>query len=90
MRPIAISCGEPAGIGPEIAAKAWQALGSEIPLVWLGDPRHLPAGTPIHEADDPAAQKPGKLTVLARDFGAPAVAGHPDPTHAQGVIDGWQ
>ena len=87
MRPIAISCGEPAGIGPEIAAKAWQALRSEIPLVWLGDPRHLPAGTPVHETDDPADQKPGKLTVLARDFGAPAVAGQPDPAHAQGVID---
>jgi 4-hydroxythreonine-4-phosphate dehydrogenase len=87
MRPIAISCGEPAGIGPEIAAKAWQALGSEIPLVWLGDPRHLPAGTPIHETDDPADQKPDRLTVLPRDFGGVAVAGQPDPTHAQGVID---
>ena len=87
MRPIAISCGEPAGIGPEIAAKAWQVLGSEIPLVWLGDPRHLPAGTPVHESDDPAEQKPGKLTVLPRDFGAAAVAGQPDPAHAQGVID---
>ncbi len=87
MRPIAISCGEPAGIGPEIAAKAWQALGSEVPLVWLGDPRHLPAGTPVHETDDPADQKPGKLTVLPRDFGAPAVAGQPDPAHAQGVIE---
>ena len=87
MRPIAISCGEPAGIGPEIAAKAWTAVGDRIPLVWLGDPRHLPQGTPVHETDDPADQRAGKLTVLPRDFGPPAVAGKPDPAHAQGVID---
>lgn len=73
--PIVLSCGEPAGIGPEIAVAAWAALKSELPLLWIGDPRHLPAGTP---ADFP---------VLARDFGAPRVPGQPDPTHAQGVID---
>ncbi len=87
MRPIAISCGEPAGIGPEIAAAAWAAIGQEIPLVWLGDPRHLPKGTPVFETDDPGAQRAGKLTVLPRDFGSAAVAGRPDPSHAQGVID---
>ncbi len=87
MRPVAVSCGEPAGIGPEIAAAAWQALGDDLPLVWLGDPRHLPKGTPVHETDDPADQRPGKLTVLARDFGPPAIPGQPDPAHAQGVID---
>ena len=41
MQPIVISCGEPAGIGPEIAVAAWQALKSEIPMLWIGDPRHL-------------------------------------------------
>ncbi|SFS08991.1 4-hydroxythreonine-4-phosphate dehydrogenase PdxA [Yoonia litorea] len=87
MRPIAISCGEPAGIGPEIAATAWQALGADIPLVWLGDPRHLPKDTPIHETDDPQDQRPGKLSVLPRDFGPAAVAGQANPAHAQGVID---
>jgi 4-hydroxythreonine-4-phosphate dehydrogenase len=87
MRPVAVSCGEPAGIGPEIAAAAWQAIGNNIPLVWLGDPRHLPKGTPVHETDDPSEQRHGKLTVLPRDFGGPAVPGKPDPSHAQGVID---
>ena len=87
MLPIAISCGEPAGIGPEIAVAAWQALGQDIPLLWIGDPRHLPKNTPVFETDNPAEQRAGKLTVLARDFGAPAIAGQPDPTHAQGVID---
>jgi len=42
---IAISCGEPAGIGPEVAAKAWAALQGELDMLWIGDPRHLPPGT---------------------------------------------
>lgn len=87
MKPVAISCGEPAGIGPEIAAAAWSAIGDRIPLLWIGDPRHLPTGTPIHQTDDPSDQKTGKLSVLSRDFGSPAIAGKPDPAHAHGVID---
>ena len=86
MRPIAISCGEPAGIGPEIAVAAWEALKSEIPLLWLGDPQHLPKGTPLHAATDAADIHPFKLTVLARDFGSPAMPGQPNPDHAKGVI----
>ena len=86
MRPIVISCGEPAGIGPEVAAAAAQALAGELPLLWIGDPRHLPDGTDAHVTDDPADLARDRLTVLARDFGAPAVAGHPDARHAKGVI----
>lgn len=86
MQPIAISCGEPAGIGPEIAVAAWEALKGDIPLLWLGDPQHLPEGTPFHAATDPTDIHPFKLTVLARDFGSPATPGQPNPDHAQGVI----
>lgn len=86
MQPIAISCGEPAGIGPEIAVAAWAALKGEIPLLWLGDPQHLPEGTAFHAATDPADIHPFKLTVLARDFGSPAIAGRANPDHAKGVI----
>ena len=89
MRPIAISCGEPAGIGPEIAARAWEALRDEMALLWIGDPRHLPAGSVWERIDDPADAAritPRALPVLARDFGPPAVAGRPDPAHAPGVI----
>ena len=90
MRPIAISCGEPAGIGPEIAARAWERLRGEIPLIWLGDPRHLPgavAWQAVESAAEAAAVSGEALPVLARDFGAPAMPGQPDPSHAQGVID---
>lgn len=87
---VAISCGEPAGIGPEVAARAWAALRHEIPLLWIGDPAHLPADTPWQAVSDPAeaaALSPRALPVLARDFGPLAVHGRPNPAHAQGVID---
>ena len=86
-QPIAISCGEPAGIGPEIAVAAWQALKGEIPLLWIGDAAHLPTGTPVHRASDPSDIHPFRMTVLDRDFGPPAIPGTPNPAHAQGVID---
>ncbi|WP_386681998.1 4-hydroxythreonine-4-phosphate dehydrogenase PdxA [Loktanella sp. R86503] len=88
--PIVISCGEPAGIGPEVSADAWRALGGEMPLLWIGDPRHLPGDTPYREVTDAAQAHgpcPDALPVLARDFGAARVPGTPNPQHAQGVID---
>lgn len=86
MKPIAISCGEPAGIGPEIAVAAWDALKGEFPLLWIGDPLHLPQATPYHAATDPSDVHPFKMTVLARDFGSPANPGNPNADHAAGVI----
>lgn len=86
---VVISCGEPAGIGPEIAAKAWAALKDDMPMAWIGDPAHLPAGTPIQIIDDPtqaAPITPHALPVLAQDFGPPARAGQANPAHASGVI----
>ncbi|WP_050930965.1 4-hydroxythreonine-4-phosphate dehydrogenase PdxA [Aestuariivita boseongensis] len=88
--PIALSCGDPAGIGPEIAVKAWQALGGEVPFVWLGDPRHLPDGTLFEEIDSPADAvdvMPRAFPVLAHRFARPAQPGVPDMENAQGVID---
>jgi len=89
-KPIVISCGEPAGIGPEIAYKAWQVLRNEMPLLWIGDIRHLPAGVDaraVPSAAQAATLCPSALPVLARDFGAAAIAGQPNASHAQGVID---
>lgn len=87
---VAISCGEPAGIGPEVAAKAWAALKDEVPLLWIGDPRHLPEGTPWQAVDGPedaATVSPSALPVLARDFGSLATPGTANPAHAAGVIE---
>lgn len=86
---IAISCGEPAGIGPEIAVKAWQALRHDIPMLWIGDPSHLPKGTPWQPATDQTAAAicATALPVLVQDFGGPLTHGTANPVHAQGVID---
>lgn len=84
-RRILLTCGEPAGVGPELAPLA---LASGVDLVWMGDPRHLPPGTAWTAVDDPDDRvPPGHLPVLRHDFAAPAVPGRPDPANAQGVID---
>ncbi len=83
--PVALTCGDPAGIGPEIAAKA---LGCGVRFVWLGDPRHLPPGTPVTEvarAGDPVP--PGRMGVLPHAFPKPAVPGRPDPENAGAVVE---
>ena len=36
--PLLISMGDPAGIGPEIAVKAWDHLRARRPFFWIGDP----------------------------------------------------
>ena len=84
-RRILLTCGEPAGVGPELAPLA---LASGVDLVWMGDPRHLAPGTAWTAVDDPNDDvPPGHLPVLRHDFAAPAVPGRPDPANAQGVID---
>lgn len=88
--PIALSCGEPAGIGPELALRAWQALRDSCPFVWIGDPRHLPPDSPVAELDDPAQAMDASATalpVLPHRFAAPATPGIADPRNARGVIE---
>ncbi|MGB5560090.1 MAG: 4-hydroxythreonine-4-phosphate dehydrogenase PdxA [Paracoccaceae bacterium] len=88
--PIALTSGDPSGIGPELSVKAWAALGADLPFFWLGDPRHLPKGAPVVLISDPseaAAAAAKGLPVLRHDFAAPAKPGQPDPANAQHVID---
>ncbi|MDA0923256.1 MAG: 4-hydroxythreonine-4-phosphate dehydrogenase PdxA [Proteobacteria bacterium] len=88
--PIAVSIGEPAGIGPEIAVKAWQRLGARLPFFVIGDLAHL-AGfgahpVPIARPQDAAHAALSGLPVLSHPFAAPAVAGQPAPENAAGMI----
>ncbi|AWD20546.1 4-hydroxythreonine-4-phosphate dehydrogenase PdxA [Fuscovulum blasticum] len=88
--PVVLTSGDPSGIGPELAVKARAVLGDSLPFVWLGDPRHLPAGTAFQEVASPAAAAdvpPGALPVLPHRFAAPALPGQPDPANASGVIE---
>jgi 4-hydroxythreonine-4-phosphate dehydrogenase len=87
--PPVVTCGDPAGIGPEIAARAWDSLRGALPFAWLGDPRHLPRGTPHAEIATPAEAADcasAALPVMARPFPAPAQPGRPDPANAPHVV----
>lgn len=86
--PVALTMGEPAGIGPEIAAKAFAALQGSVPFFVIGDPRHLPKDVAFTRIDTPHdAHKATSLPVLAHDFDTPRVPGVAQAEHAQPVID---
>ncbi|MBY6120100.1 4-hydroxythreonine-4-phosphate dehydrogenase PdxA [Mameliella alba] len=88
-RPVALSCGEPAGIGPELAEAAWEALGTDLPFFWIGDPAHLPGKVPHVVLQDPAEaveRCAGGLPVWPISMPGPRVLGMPQAAHAAGVI----
>ena len=90
MAPVALSCGEPAGIGPELAVKAWQHMKGTVPFFWVGDPTHLPKGAVFREIAKPLETHDvidDALPVLTHIFSGPLTTGKPNPKHAQGVID---
>ena len=88
--PIALTCGDPSGIGPELSVKAWQSLGINCPFFWIGDPEHLPENSPYvaiqHPSETSAVINRG-LPVLVQAFPAAARHGQPNPRNAQGVVD---
>lgn len=87
--PVVLTCGDPAGIGLELAMKAWEELGSTLPFFLLGDPAHLPPGSPHVVIEDPsqtAAALTRGLPVLSHPFAAPARPGHPDPANAGDTV----
>jgi 4-hydroxythreonine-4-phosphate dehydrogenase len=90
--PLVLSLGEPAGIGPEIVAKAWSALKGEAPFFVLGDAWLLTAqGGPVVEIHDPAEALSAcaiALPVLHHPAPAPVTAGAPDVRNA-GVVADW-
>ncbi len=90
MCPIALTCGEPAGIGPEISVAAKRILRDEVAFFWIGDPRHLPVGSAFQVIDtvDQVGQVPDDvLPVLAHEFASVGAAGAPVLANAKGVIE---
>ena len=88
--PVLMTCGEPAGIGPELAQKAWQSLRDEMVFCWIGDPRILPNPELAIEIKHPslAAQTMANgLPVLSHTFPSNVRAGHPNPANAASVIE---
>ncbi len=91
MTPIAVTCGEPAGVGPEIIVKARRALGTTLPFFVIGDPRHFAGfGMDIAELSAPSDASEVEaytLPVLPHAFSGSRACGTPDPANAQAVID---
>ncbi|UZD92184.1 4-hydroxythreonine-4-phosphate dehydrogenase PdxA [Cognatishimia activa] len=88
--PIALTCGEPAGVGLELAEKAWSALKDELAFFLIADPAHLPGSIPtqvINSPEDAPSVMANALPVLAHSFDGKSVPGVPDAKNAQGVID---
>jgi len=94
---VAITAGEPAGIGPELIAMLAQQHGQRpfpARLVVLGDATQLAARARrigvrcVYPRYDPLAFAPvgGSIEVWDQPLAAPAVPGHPDPTNARSVL----
>ncbi len=94
LPPIAITPGEPAGIGPELLIQlAQQTLPCQ--LVFIADPDLLTARAnqmrlplTIHEYPQQISpHTPGHLTILPVALAQPCACGRPDPANANYVLD---
>lgn len=94
-RPLAISLGDPAGIGPEIVFKAWSALRHTGPtFVVVGDLNQVASATggtsgvvrPISSVEDASQVFADALPVIDIPLLEPVVAGAPSPRAAKAVI----
>ena len=94
--PLALSLGCPAGVGPEIIAKAWSALRDSGPrFLVVGDHDVLAAAMPMRlngavrrvsspvEAADAFSDA---LPVIDMPLLSPVVAGKPSPAHSAAII----
>ncbi len=90
--PLALSMGEPAGVGPEIIAKGWAALRATGPVFFVvGDARLLAGqGQPIRPIAHPSGAEDvfaDAIPVLERPLPAPVTPGRPTPENAASVAD---
>ena len=93
MRPLVLTLGEPAGVGPEIIAASWRALSTEAaPFAVIGDADLMRRqGVPVAEIMTPADAADrfaAALPVIHRPLPHPVEVGRPDPANAPSVADG--
>ena len=93
-RPLAISLGDPAGIGPEVVGKCWDYRDrfGLAPFVAIGDPRSLAAvwDGPIATIDDPSEADSAfdvGLPILAIPASDADLPGHPSTAGAHCSLD---
>ncbi len=96
--PLALTMGEPAGIGGEVALKAWQSRAQEgTPTFFaIDDPmrlellcRRIGIDVPIHTIEQPEdadAVFADALPVMVQPLAAGVTPGQPDPANAPAVI----
>ena len=97
--PLALTMGEPAGIGGEIALQAWlrRVEGDGVPpFLMIDDPARLEALArdlalpvpvrPIDRADEAAGVFGRALPVLPEPLPRPVAPGRPDPANAPAVV----
>jgi len=90
--PLALTMGEPAGVGPEIIARAWAALrDGDRTFVVIGDAALMRAqGIPVQTVaapSDVAGAFSRAVPVLDTPLPAPVQPGRPDPANAGTVAD---
>ena len=90
--PLALSMGEPAGVGPEVIAKAWRDLkGSGPAFAVIGDAALLAKqGQPVRAVSSvsQAVEVFGQaIPVLDHPLPAPVTAGRPEAVNAASVAD---
>jgi 4-hydroxythreonine-4-phosphate dehydrogenase len=95
--PLALTLGDPAGIGPEIVVKAWRALrGEQVPFFVVGDTSAVTSAPTantgavraISAPEEAAGVFPEAIPVLDLPMRGPVVAGRPTPA-AAGAIVQW-
>jgi 4-hydroxythreonine-4-phosphate dehydrogenase len=86
--PLAVTMGDPAGIGGEISAKAWCMLRESGPaFVALADPAWLAGYAPIHIITHPSeARFEQAIPVIPTPLTRPAIPGKPDHANAAATI----
>ena len=93
QRPLALSAGDPAGVGAEIIAKAWRALREDgPPFVVIGDAQLLASaggGVKVRAVtgpDEAMGVFAQALPVIDIPLLSPVISGQPSPTYAPQVI----
>jgi 4-hydroxythreonine-4-phosphate dehydrogenase len=93
--PVALTLGDPSGVGGEIALGAWSQLRHASPFFLIGDLGHMTAlgrdmGVAVRGIDSPggaASVMPDALPVLHSPLARPARPGLPDPANAAATIE---
>ncbi len=96
-KPLALTLGDPAGVGPEIIARAWDALKHEGPaFVLIGDYETAAAAVAtrargatarrVFTPDEALGVFPDALPVIDQPLTQAVVSGKPSPAHAASII----